>query len=108
MKVEGHGGRFDTDPRRLRALAFPDAHFDRVISFLCLHNIEGDADRARACREIACVLAPGGKLVIGDYIPTDRYVAALAGAGLQVVQSHAAFTVALSLMWMVVATKSEA
>ncbi|OYU15214.1 MAG: methyltransferase type 11 [Alphaproteobacteria bacterium PA4] len=88
-----------------RELAFPDASFDRVVSLLCIHNIEDKADQARACREIARVLKPGGRVVIGDYVPTHAYAAAFAGAGLTVMQSKPAFGVALSLMWIVVAEK---
>lgn len=88
-----------------RALDFADASFDRVVSLLCIHNIEDKADQARACREIARVLKPGGRVVIGDYLPTHAYAAAFAEAGLTVMQSRAAFGVALSLMWIVVADK---
>lgn len=91
-----------------RALVFADASFDRVVSLLCIHNIEDKADQARACREIARVLRPGGRVVIGDYVPTHAYAAAFAEAGLTVVQSKPAFDVALSLMWIVIAEKPAA
>lgn len=88
-----------------RALDFANASFDRVVSLLCIHNIEAKADQARACREIARVLKPGGRVVVGDYLPTHAYAAAFAEAGLTVVHSRTAFGVALSLMWIVVADK---
>lgn len=89
-----------------RELAFPDASFDRAVSLLCIHNIEDKADQARACHEIARVLKPGGRVVIGDYVPTHAYAAAFKAAGLTIVQSKPAFGVALSLMWILVADKS--
>ena len=105
VEVEGVAGRVDIRTGDARALAFPDACFDRVVSLLCLHNIEDKADRTRACHEIARVLKPGGRVVIGDYVPTHAYAAAFADAGLTVVQSRTAFGVALSLMWIVIAEK---
>jgi arsenite methyltransferase len=87
------------------ALDIANTSVDRVLSLLCLHNITSDADQARACREIARVLKPGGRLVVGDYVPTHRYAAAFADAGLRVVRSRASTGVALSLMWIVVAEK---
>lgn len=105
IAAEGVVGRCEVVTGDARELAFPDASFDRVVSLLCLHNIEGDADQARACGEIARVLKPGGRLVIGDYVPTHGYAKAFAEAGLRIVQSRAALGVALSLMWIVVAEK---
>ena len=107
IAAEGLAGRCQVVTGDARELAFPHASFDRVILLLCLHNIEGDADQARACREIVRVLKPGGRLVIGDYVPTHGYAKAFADAGLRVIQSKAALGVALSLMWIVVAEKSD-
>jgi SAM-dependent methyltransferase len=104
--VEGVSDRVTVLTGDARELAFPDAAFDRVLSLLCLHNIEPKTDQARACREIARVLKPGGRAVIGDYVPTHGYAKAFADAGLTVVQSRAAFGVALSLMWIVIVEKS--
>lgn len=91
-----------------RSLPFADDRFDRIVSLLCLHNIDGEADQARACGEISRVLRPGGRVVVGDYVPTGRYAAAFADAGLRVVRSGPALGVALSLMWIVVAEKPPA
>lgn len=87
-----------------RDLSVSDSSFDRAVSLLCIHNIENKADRVRACREIARVLKPGGRVVIGDYVPTHAYAAACADSGLTVLQSRA-FGVALSLMCIVIAEK---
>ena len=103
--VEGVADRVEILTGDVRALAFQDASFNRVVSLLCLHNIEAKADQARACREIARVLKPGGRVVIGDYVPTGGYAETFAAAGLQGIKSTPAFGVALSLMWIVVADK---
>lgn len=105
-EIEGVSDRVEIVTGDVRAMDFADGSFDRVVSLLCLHNIEGKADQDRACREIARVLAPGGRVVIGDYVPTHTYAAACADAGLNVIQSKPAFGIALSLMWITVAEKS--
>lgn len=51
------------------------------------------------------MLKAGGRVVVGDYVPTHAYAAAFADAGLTVLQSRTAFGVALSLMWIVIAEK---
>lgn len=84
-------------------LPFSDHSFDVVLSLLCLHNIEPKPDQGRACREIARVLKPSGRVVIGDYVPTHGYAAALRQAGLVVRQSRNAIGMAGSLMWLLVA-----
>lgn len=91
-----------------RRLEFSDGSFDVVLSLLCLHNIEPAADRDAACREIARVLKPGGRVVIGDYLPTHAYARVLREAGLEIRQSRQAFAVARSLMWLLVADKPPA
>lgn len=48
---------------RVEALPFPDASFDRVVAVTVLCFVE-DADRAVA--EMARVLKPGGRLVLGE------------------------------------------
>jgi len=105
VALEGVADRVEIQTGDARALGFPDASFDRAVSLLCIHNIERKAEQARACHEIARVLKPGGRVVIGDYVPTHAYAAAFAEAGLIVMQSQPAFGVALSLMWLLVADK---
>lgn len=105
LAIEGIAERAEVLTQDATRMGFADQSFDVVLSLLCLHNIEPKADRAVACREIARVLKPGGRMVIGDYIPTHDYAEALATAGLVVRQSKAAFVVAGALMWLLVADK---
>ena len=86
-----------------RALAFPDASFDVVLSLLCLGTIKRDRDRALA--EIARVLAPGGTAVIGDFIGTSAHARALAAAGLLVDPPRSTVADAYTAMRIVVARR---
>lgn len=106
--LEGVSDRVTILTADARALPFSDASFDRAVSLLCLHNIEPKADQTRACHEIARILKPGGRAVIGDYVPTHAYATALAEAGLTIHQSRPAFGVARSLLWVLVAEKPPA
>jgi len=89
-----------------RKLSFPDASFDVVLSLYCIHNIEDKAEQKKACFEIARVLKPGGRALIGEYIPTHSYAGAFREAGLSVVFSRSFFGVAFAPMWMVEASKN--
>ena len=46
-------------------LPYPDESFDVVLSTLFFHHLEDDAKR-RTAQEMARVLRPGGRLVVGD------------------------------------------
>lgn len=105
VAAEGVTARVEVRTENATHLSFPDATFDVALSLLCLHNIEPKAQQAAACREIARVLKPGGRVVIGDYVPTHSYARALREAGLDVRWSRSACGVAGALMWLVVADK---
>ena len=64
------------------ALPFADASFDVVLSSMALHNIYNASERQTAVREIARVLAPGGRVLIVDVRHTSAYAATLRDAGL--------------------------
>ena len=104
--IERVSGRCEVDTADARALPMADESFDRVLSLLCLHNIEEPGGQDRACQEIARVLRPGGTALIGDYVPTSRYAAAFAANGLRVTPSRTYFSTALGPMWLVRADKA--
>jgi SAM-dependent methyltransferase len=84
VAMEGVSGKVELRTEDASQMTFPDASFDVVVSNLCIHNIPNRAGRARACREIARVLRPGGRAVISDYRLTGKYAAVLASEGLAV------------------------
>jgi SAM-dependent methyltransferase len=49
--LEGVQDRIDIDTGDMRALPFPEATFDLVVSSLAIHNIRSDKDRAQAIAE---------------------------------------------------------
>jgi SAM-dependent methyltransferase len=65
-------------------MTFPDASFDVVLSNMCLHNIEPESERNRACHEIARVLKPGGVALLSDFRNTRSYSRELRRQGLAV------------------------
>lgn len=88
----------------VRQMSFADKTFDVVFSMYCLHNIEEKSQQEKACFEIARVLKSGGKVLIGDFVPTHD-ATFFTRAGLKVNSSKSYFNVALAPMWMVEATK---
>lgn len=97
IDLEEVGGRVHVYEADARKLPFESGSFDRVVSNLCLHNIgenisiKGkigtsyrDQERAKALREIARVIAPGGRAVISDFRYIDEDAAELERLGLSV------------------------
>lgn len=79
--LEGVRERVRIQTADMRALPFPDAAFDLVVSSLAIHNISSNADRKRAIAEAFRVIKPGGRLVIADIRATRVYAAALRELG---------------------------
>ena len=79
--LEGVGDRVQIDTGDMRALPYPDAAFDLVVSSLAIHNIRSNADRKRAIVEGFRVLKPGGRMVIADIRATALYEEALRALG---------------------------
>jgi len=79
--LEGVGDRVDVETGDMRALPFPNATFDLVVSSLAIHNIRSNADRKKAVAEGFRVLKPGGRMVIADIRATRIYEEALRTLG---------------------------
>ncbi|MFO0627638.1 MAG: class I SAM-dependent methyltransferase [Polyangiales bacterium] len=85
--LEGVEARVELCTGDMRALPFDDASFDVVVSSLALHNLADVADRAKAVREVARVLKPGGRVLLADFRHVGDYAETLRDAGLTGVET---------------------
>ena len=71
LAAEGVRERCELVTGDMRAMPFPDASFDLIVSSLAIHNILGSVERSRAIDEIPRTLAPCGRVAIADLACTD-------------------------------------
>jgi len=84
--LEGVADRIELHTADMRQLPFDDGSFDVVLSSLAIHNVPGAGERAKALREAARVLKPGGKLLIADIRHTRAYARELERSGLTITE----------------------
>ncbi|MBS1587603.1 MAG: class I SAM-dependent methyltransferase [Bacteroidetes bacterium] len=72
-ELEGVKDKVNVETADITHNQLPDNSFDLVVSNLCLHNIKGKEQRAKACREIHRLLATGGTAIISDFRNTRHY-----------------------------------
>jgi len=86
LQIEGVDARCTILSVPAQEMAFPDGHFDVIVSNLCLHNIYDRQRRMQALHQIARVLKPGGIALISDYKRTREYANEFSKLGLQVIR----------------------
>lgn len=82
---EGVTARVRVDTGDARALPFPDASADVVVSHWVVHNLDDASDRKRALDEMWRVLRPGGVIALADIAHVssyERHFSALGADGL--------------------------
>jgi SAM-dependent methyltransferase len=103
--AEGVAERLVLETGDMTRMPFADASFDVVVSSWAIHNVPSADGRRAALREIARVLAPGGRLAIVDIGPGRGYGAILREAGLSEVTTALDDLVFLIPSWRVSAKK---
>ncbi len=79
----GVADRIEVRTGDMRALPFPDASFDTVLSAWAIHNLPEQKDRATALAEAVRVLRPGGTIALTDIEHRDDYRATLVRLGIR-------------------------
>lgn len=86
VEAEGVSDRVELVTADLRALPWPPAQFDLVVSALALHIGSAD-ERERARNELVRMLKPGATLVLADIRRAREHASALTAAGMRDVRS---------------------
>lgn len=79
--LEGVSDKVAVQTADMRALPFPDQHFDVILSNWVLHNLPLASDREKALDEMMRVLKPNGHILLGDIEKLDEYAAYFRQAG---------------------------
>jgi SAM-dependent methyltransferase len=80
-RLEGVADRVEVKSADMRQLPFADASIYVVVSRAAIHNLYSADDRAKAIREVARVLKPGGRALIEDIRHQGEYAATFAQNG---------------------------
>ena len=94
---EGVDDRVIVQTTDMRKMPFADATFDIIVSRAAIHNLYSADDRARAIREIARVLKPGGHALIDDIRHPGEYTSVFLKSGCDV---RRLTSPAKSIFWM--------
>ncbi|HUI93784.1 MAG TPA: class I SAM-dependent methyltransferase [Chitinivibrionales bacterium] len=89
-QIEGVSDKVEVRNEDAQKMSFPGLYFDVVLSNLCIHNIPTKEGREKACREIARVLKPGGKVIISDILRLKEYAQVFRSEGMstEILDSH--------------------
>jgi arsenite methyltransferase len=79
--AEGVAERVEIKTGDMQQMPFPDGAFDVAVASMAIHNILNKQGRAKAVREIARVLKPGGRVALQDFTCTDEYAQTLREMG---------------------------
>lgn len=80
-EAEGVADRVEVKTADMQQIPFMDETFDVAVASMSIHNIRDQDGRAKAVREIARVLKPGGRVALQDFQCTDEYAQTLREMG---------------------------
>jgi arsenite methyltransferase len=80
-EAEGVADRVEVKTGDMQQMPFSDETFDVAVASMAIHNIRNRDGRAKAVREIARVLKPGGRAALQDFQCTDEYTQILRELG---------------------------
>lgn len=80
-EAEGVADRVEVKTGDMQQMPFSDETFDVAVASMAIHNIRDKDGRAKAVREIARVLKPGGRVALQDFQCTDEYAQILRDLG---------------------------
>jgi arsenite methyltransferase len=80
-EAEGVADRVEVKTGDMQQMPFLDGTFDVAVASMSIHNIRDKDGRAKAVREIARVLKPGGRVALQDFQCTDEYAQILREMG---------------------------